>query len=168
MALDTIIIIVIIAFVILFAWTLFKKVFKIMFYLGLIVIFLLLLNMLFLYQDVADLRENFAVQEKKVILVDNEEVISGLLLSQDVDLLTDKQLEDFSEKLKDEEYDESPQRLFHKEKLPSYAGLSSNDKKPTSQLHPHLKAYTLLLFCNSAYTLASSLYQLVFLHFVHP
>lgn len=105
MALDTIITIVIVAFVLLFAWALLKKVFKLMFYLGIIVIFLLLLNILFLYQDVSDLRQNFTLQTKKVILVDGEEIITGFFLDPNVNVLEPEQLNQLTPYIRDKDYE---------------------------------------------------------------
>jgi len=106
MALESLIPIIIIIFILFIAWTLFKKIFKVLFYIGVIIILLIAVNSYFLYQDVADLRQNLANSEKKVILVDDEEVITGFLLNGEVDFLDSKQIEEFSSYLEDKNYNQ--------------------------------------------------------------
>ncbi|MCH8329580.1 MAG: hypothetical protein IIB81_04265 [Nanoarchaeota archaeon] len=80
MPLEQIITIIIIALVVVFAWAIFKKVFKLLFYIGIIIFLLIAINTYFLYEDVMDLKENFGIAEKKVILVDEGRVLTGLYL----------------------------------------------------------------------------------------
>ena len=77
-------------------WGVFKKIFKLMFYAGIIISLLLAANLYFIYQDFRDLRENFSISEKKVILKDGDETLTGLLLSEETSLMTAKQLSDYS------------------------------------------------------------------------
>jgi len=105
MALEQIITIIIVALIAVFAWGIFKKLFKLMFYAGIIIFLLLAANLFFIYQDFTDLRENFSVSEKKVILKDGDEVLTGLVLNDDTKLMTNKQLNDYSLYLKDNDYD---------------------------------------------------------------
>jgi len=105
MPLEQIITIIIVALIAVFAWGIFKKLFKLMFYAGIIIFLLLAVNLFFIYQDFADLRENFSVSEKKVILKDDDEVLTGLVLNGDTKLMTNKQLNDYSLYLKDNDYD---------------------------------------------------------------
>ncbi len=105
MPLEQIITIVIVALIVVFAWGIFKKLFKLMFYAGLIVSLLLAINLFFIYHDFADLRENFAVSERIVILKDNDKVLTGLVLNEDTKLIANNQLNDFSSYLKDNNYE---------------------------------------------------------------
>lgn len=105
MPLEQIIAIIIFVLVLVFVWGIFKKLFKILFYVGIIIFLLLAANIFFIYKDFTDLRENFAVSEKKVILKDGYDVLAGLLLSEDTDLMTNKQLYDYSSYLKDDNYE---------------------------------------------------------------
>ncbi|MCH8329517.1 MAG: hypothetical protein IIB81_03945, partial [Nanoarchaeota archaeon] len=104
MVLDKIIIIVIVVLVAMFAWAIFKKLFKVLFYVGIVISVLLALNLFFIYQDFVDLRENFGVAEKKVILIDEDKVLTGLLLCQEVEPMTSRQIEESSYYLKDNNY----------------------------------------------------------------
>lgn len=105
MPLEQIITIIIIALVVVFAWAIFKKVFKLLFYIGIIIFLLIAINTYFLYEDVMDLKENFGIAEKKVILVDEGRVLTGLLLNEETDFLAISQLEEFSSYLKDKNYE---------------------------------------------------------------
>ena len=55
--------------------------------------------------DFNDLRKNFGVSEKKVILKDDRGILTGLLLDDDAKLMTDKQLDDYSSYLKNNNYE---------------------------------------------------------------
>ncbi len=106
MALEQIIVIIILVFIAVFAWAIFKKVFKLMFYAGLIILLLIAANLYFIYKDVNDLNENFSVLTKKVILVDEDEVLTGFLLNGQVNFITDEQIEEFSSYLAENNYEE--------------------------------------------------------------
>jgi|TARA_B100001971_G_scaffold101662_1_gene93729 energy-coupling factor transporter transmembrane protein EcfT len=105
MTLEQIITIVIVALIVVFAWAIFKKVFKLLFYVGIIIFLLIAANTYFIYEDVMDLKENFAILEKKVLLVDDKEVVTGLLLNEETNFLTNEQLEDYSSYLRNEDYE---------------------------------------------------------------
>jgi|TARA_Y100000310_G_scaffold292645_1_gene321586 energy-coupling factor transporter transmembrane protein EcfT len=105
MTLEQIITIVIVALIVVFAWAIFKKVFKLLFYVGIIIFLLIAANTYFIYEDVMDLKENFAILEKKVLLVDDKEVVAGLLLNEETNFLTNEQLEDYSSYLRNEDYE---------------------------------------------------------------
>lgn len=105
MVLEQIITIVIIALVAVFAWTIFSKLFKLMFYVGIIIFLLIAINTYFIYQDVMDFKENFGATEKKVLLVDDKEVLTGLLLNEDTHSMTNQQLQDSSTYLKNKDYE---------------------------------------------------------------
>lgn len=105
MVLEQIISIIVFFLVLVFIWGIFKKLFKLLFYAGIIISLILAANLFFIYQDFTDLRENFGVSEKKVILKDDDKVLTGLVLNEDTKLMTNKQLNDYSLYLKDEKYD---------------------------------------------------------------
>ena len=106
MALEQIILIIILVLIAIFIWAVFKKVFKLLFYVGVILLLLITANIYFIYKDVADLKENFSISTKKVILVDNDKVITGFLLDGEVNFLTNEQISDFSSHLEDNAYEE--------------------------------------------------------------
>ena len=105
MPLEQIISIVVFFLVLVLIWGVFKKIFKLMFYAGIIISLLLAANLYFIYQDFKDLRENFVISEKKVILKDGDEILTGLLLNEDTSLMIAKQLSDYSSYLKDNDYE---------------------------------------------------------------
>ena len=105
MVYEQIITIIIITLIIVFVWGIFKRLFKLMFYAGIIIFLLLAANTYFIYQDFKDLGENFGVSEKKVILKDEDKVLTGLLLNEDTDLMNDEQLNDYSSYLKGDDYE---------------------------------------------------------------
>ncbi len=105
MVLEQIIAIVVFVLVLVFVWGIFKKLFKVLFYAGIIIFLLIAANTYFLYKDVMDLRENFGVAEKKVILADEGRVLTGLLLNDETNFLTASQLEEFSSYLENDDYE---------------------------------------------------------------
>ena len=74
MVLENIIAIVIIILIVIFVWGIFKKLFKVLFYVGIVIVLLIVANSYFIYKDITDLKENFQISTKKIILVD--EVLS--------------------------------------------------------------------------------------------
>ena len=106
MPLEQIISIIVFVVVLVFILGIFKKLFKLLFYAGMIISLLLAANLYFIYQDFQDLRENFAASEKKVILKDDDKVLTGLLMGQEVDFLADSQLRDYSSSLKNNDYED--------------------------------------------------------------
>jgi len=106
MPLEQIISLIVFVVVLVFIWGIFKKLFKLLFYAGIIISSLLAANLYFIYQDFQDLRENFAASEKKVILKDDDKVLTGLLMGQEVDFLTNSQLRDYSSSLKNNDYED--------------------------------------------------------------
>jgi hypothetical protein len=105
MALETIFAIVIILIVIVISWAIFKKLFKIGFYILLVITLLLAVNIFFVYKDMVDLRENFAVDAKKVVLVDFEEVLTGLQLNSEISYLTESELDTIKNQFKNKQYE---------------------------------------------------------------
>jgi len=105
MPIEQIITIIIVALIAVFVWGIFKKLFKLLFYTGIIISLILAANLFFIYQDFKDLRENFGVLEKKVILKDDDKVLTGLILGEDTALMTDEQLNDYSSYLKNDNYE---------------------------------------------------------------
>jgi len=105
MVYEQIIAIIVFVLVLVFIWGIFKRLLKILFYAGIIIFLLMSANLYFIYQDFKDLRENFSVSEKKVILKDGDEILTGLLLNEDTNLMSNRQLNEFSLSLKDNNYE---------------------------------------------------------------
>ena len=105
MPLEQIISIIVFVVVLVFIWGVFKKLFKLLFYVGIIISLLMAANLYFIYQDFQDLRENFASSEKKVILKDGDKILTGLLLNEDTNLMTNAQLNEYSSYLIDSDYE---------------------------------------------------------------
>lgn len=102
-------IIAIVAFflVLVFVWGIFKKLFKLMLYAGIIILLLMAANAYFIYQDFMDLRENFGLSSKEVLLVDGSEVITGIVLEGDsFETISNQQLNEISSELENENYEE--------------------------------------------------------------
>jgi len=106
MPIEQIIYIIVFIVVLVLIWGIFKKLFKLMFFAGIIISLLLVLNLFFIYQDFKDLRENFTVSEKKIILVDDNKVLTGLLMGEEIDSLAESQLEAYSSSLINNNYEE--------------------------------------------------------------
>lgn len=105
MVYEQIIAIIVFVLVLVFIWGIFKRLLKILFYAGIIIFLLMSANLYFIYQDFKDLRENFSVSEKKVILKDGDEILTGLLLNEDTNLMSNRQLNEFSLNLKNNNYE---------------------------------------------------------------
>jgi energy-coupling factor transporter transmembrane protein EcfT len=106
MPIEQIVTIVIAVFVIVIIWGIFKKLFKLLFYAGLIIALIIAANWYFIYQDFNDLRENFGSSSKKVLLIDDNEVLVGLILAGDVvDAISQDNLNEISSELRKENYD---------------------------------------------------------------
>ena len=105
MVLEQIITIIVVVLVLVFVWGIVKKLFKIMFYAGLIIFLLISANLFFIFQDFNDFRQNFGVSEKKVILKDEDRVLTGLVLDEDTNLMTNTQLNDYSSYLTTDDFD---------------------------------------------------------------
>lgn len=105
MVMEQIVAIIVFALVLVFVWGTFKKLLKLLFYAGIIISLILAVNIFFVYLDFNDLRKNFGVSEKKVILKDDRGILTGLLLDEDAKLMTDKQLDDYSSYLKNNNYE---------------------------------------------------------------
>ena len=107
MVLEQIIAIAAFFLVLVFVWGIFKKLFKLMFYAGVIIFLLMAANAYFIYQDFTDLRENFGLSSKEVLLVDGSEVITGIILKgDDFEAISNQQLDEISPELKNENYEE--------------------------------------------------------------
>ena len=91
--------------VLVFVWGIFKKLFKLMFYIGIIILLLMAANAYFIYRDFMDLKENFGPLSKEVLLVDGSEVITGIVLKGDsFETLSNQQLNEISSRLKNKDY----------------------------------------------------------------
>lgn len=105
MALETLIPIIITVLVVVFVWTIFKKLFKILFFIGIVLFLIIAGTTYYIYQDIVDLRQNLDGSTKKIMLVDNNKVITGFLLNGEVNLLSDGKLEEYSSHLKEKNYE---------------------------------------------------------------
>ncbi len=106
MPLEQIIAIVAFFLVLVFVWGIFKKLFKLMFYVGIIILLLMAANAYFIYMDFIDLRENFGLSSKEVLLVDGNEVITGIILKgNDFETISNQQLNEISFELKNKNYE---------------------------------------------------------------
>ena len=105
MVLEQIIAIIVFALVLVFVWGIFKKLFKVLFYAGIIILLLIAASTYFIYKDAMDLKENFGALEKKVILVDGNKVLTGFLLDEGINFLTKSQLNEFSSYLEEKNYE---------------------------------------------------------------
>jgi len=105
MPIEQIISIIVFIVVLVLIWGIFKSLFKLMFIAGIIISLLIAINLFFIYQDFKDLRENFTVSEKKIILVDDNKVLTGLLMGEEIDFLMDSQLEAYSSSLINNNYE---------------------------------------------------------------
>ena len=105
MPLEQIIAVIIIVLITVFLWGIFKKLFKLMLYAGIIIILLMAANAYFIYQDFMDLREKFGSLSKEVLLVDGSEVVTGIILKgDDFEVLGNEQLNETSYELKNKNY----------------------------------------------------------------
>jgi hypothetical protein len=104
MALENIITVLFVILIAFFAWGLFKRLFKLLFYVGIVIIILIAANTYFIFKDVTDLKKNFADSTKKVILVDKNEVLTGFLLNGEVNFLSEQQIEELSVNLAEEDF----------------------------------------------------------------
>lgn len=105
MVFEQILAIIVFVLVLVFIWGIVKRLVKIMFYAGIVIFLLLAANMFFIFQDFKDFRENFGSAEKKVILKDGNEILTGLLLDEDTNLMTSTQLNDYSSYLRTDDFD---------------------------------------------------------------
>ena len=107
MPIDQIITIIIVVLITVFVWGIFKKLFKLMFYAGIIILLLMAANAYFIYRDFMDLRENFGQSSKEAMLVDGSKVITGIVLEGgSFETLSDQQLDEISSGLKNKNYEE--------------------------------------------------------------
>jgi len=107
MPIDQIITIIIVVLITVFVWGIFKKLFKLMFYAGVIILLLMAANAYFIYRDFMDLRENFGQSSKEAMLVDGSKVITGIVLEGgSFETLSDQQLDEISSGLKNKNYEE--------------------------------------------------------------
>ena len=106
MLLEQIIAIVAFFLVLVFVWGIFKKLFKLMFYAGIIILLLMAGNAYFIYLDFMDLKEKFGSSSKEVLLVDGSEVITGIVLEGDsFEALSNQQLNEISSELENKDYE---------------------------------------------------------------
>jgi len=105
MAYESIIPIIIGALIVVFAWSIFKKLFKVVFYVGIVMAIIVAGTTFMIYKDMKDLKVNFNPSEKKIILVEENKVLTGLLLGTEVDYIPESDINKFSSFLENGELD---------------------------------------------------------------
>jgi hypothetical protein len=106
MVVENIVGIVVIALLVIFLWGIFAKAIKLLFYVGIAIFILLAINSFFIYQDLMDLKKNFASEPKQVLLVDDNRVLTGLIIDgQDIDVLENSDLNSLAEYIEDQNYE---------------------------------------------------------------
>jgi hypothetical protein len=103
MALEIAVLVIIAVLVAVFAWGLIHQLIRILYFAAIALLLLLASATFFIYGDIADLRENFADSSKKIMLIDDDEVLTGFLLRDGTGFLTESQLDEFSSYLKNNE-----------------------------------------------------------------
>ncbi|MBI2208054.1 hypothetical protein HYU50_01010 [Candidatus Woesearchaeota archaeon] len=107
MALETIILLAVILLIIALVWGFLKHIkhiFRMLVPVGIVILLIIAATTFFIYRDIADLRDKLKDSTKKIILVDNDEVITGFILKSQVGFLTDEQIEEFSTDLQNKDY----------------------------------------------------------------
>jgi len=82
----------------------FERLSKMLFFSGIIIIAAVVLTGFLVYLDIDDLRQNFQESSKKIILVNNDEVLTGFLLNGKVSLLENSQLKETTALLQTKDY----------------------------------------------------------------
>ena len=104
MAVEILVLVIVIALLVVFLWGFFKHVFRMIVPVGIVILLVIAATTFFIYRDIADLRDNLRDSTKKIIVVDNDKVLTGFVLRSQVGFLTDEQLEEFSAYLQDKDY----------------------------------------------------------------
>jgi hypothetical protein len=106
MVVENIVGIVVIALLVIFLWGIFAKAIKLLFYVGIAIFILLAINSFFIYQDLMDLKKNFASEPKEVLLVDDNKVLTGLIIEgQNIEILENQDLNRLAKDIEDQNYD---------------------------------------------------------------
>ena len=92
--------------VIIIAWAIFKRLFKIAMYTGGTIFLIIAITTAFLVMDIKDYSLKFEDSGKKIILVDGDDVLTGFRLNNGVEYLDDYTLESLSGLLQEGSYDE--------------------------------------------------------------
>lgn len=104
MAVEILVLVIAAVLVVVFAWGFFKHIFRMVIPVGIVILLIIAATTFFIYRDIADLRDNLKDSTKKIILVDNDNVLTGFILRSQVGFLTDEQLKEFSAYLQDKDY----------------------------------------------------------------
>lgn len=115
MALEKILVVIAIAFVVFIIWGYLEKFVRILFYIGIVALLIIAAISFFIYKDVMDLKESFALSTKKVILVDGDKAIAGFLLNGKDNAIEEYDLEKISYYLSQKDYNKilgSSYKLF--------------------------------------------------------
>lgn len=105
MVLEKIIVIAIIILSVMFVWAILKRLFKLLSYISIIIVVIIGVNAFFIYNDVIDLKKNFADSTKKIILVDNDKALTGLLLNDETKIIEQQELNKISANLANKDYE---------------------------------------------------------------
>ena len=97
---EIIITIAIIAVLLSLAKHVFKGLLKLFMFFVMAIIAVIGMNAFFVYRDVVDLRENFADSAKKVVLMENGQALTGLVLGRETRILPQEELIKISDSLK--------------------------------------------------------------------
>lgn len=106
MVLGNFLLIALAVLVIIIAWAIFKRLFKIAMYTGGTIFLIIAITTAFLVMDIKDYSLKFEDSGKKIILVDGDDVLTGFRLNNGVEYLDDYTLESLSGLLQEGSYDE--------------------------------------------------------------
>ena len=104
MAIEILVLVIAAILVLVFAWGFFKHLFRMIVPVGIVILLIIAATTFFIYRDIADLKDNLKESTKKIILVDNDNVLTGFILKSQVGFLTGEQLEEFSAYLQNKAY----------------------------------------------------------------
>ncbi len=104
MAVEMLVLVIAVILVLVLAWGFFKHVFRMIIPVGIAILLVIAATTFLIYRDIADLRDNLRDSTKKIIVVDNDKVLTGFVLRSQVRFLTGEQLEEFSAYLQDKDY----------------------------------------------------------------
>lgn len=87
-----------------FVWHIFEKLIKLLLWVAIIAVIIVIINAVFVYRDVMDLRQNFAHSAKKVILMDSNKALTGLLLNGETKIIGEIELNKLSSSMENNGY----------------------------------------------------------------
>jgi len=105
MPIESLIPIIVVILAVVIGWAIFKKITKIIFIIGIVLLLIIGGTTYFIYKDISDLKQNFSDSTKKMLLVDGNKVITGFLMNKDVSFLSDNELNELSSYLGNNDYE---------------------------------------------------------------